>query len=281
MRKFFDLHNDFLTKLKNDKRRTRYLSNFFEANQIVAAVFTSEFSSEDAMKFIENGFAFVEKNNSSICQNYQCFLHLGIEDLHFLTKSNLAKVINFAPKYCTLTWNEQNNLAGGAKEGGNITSFGEYVISELENNNIFVDTAHLCEQSFMTFSKQTSRPILCSHTAVRSLVNHERNLKDYQIKMIVESGGLMGIAFVDSFLSADGKSTVSDIARHIDYVISRFGDDNICLGTDFYGTKKTPKGVKSYSNLGAIEDRLAFLGYSQETIDKIFYKNAERFFSGF
>lgn len=279
MRKFFDLHNDFLSELKNDKVRGKYLNKYASSNEIVSAVWTSEMESDEAIKSVEKGFEFVNKNNGKIDEKYGLFLRLGIEDMHFVSKNNLSRVINCSPDYCTLTWNYQNALGGGAVEGGDLTVLGIDVVRELEKNNIFVDTAHLCEKSFMSFSNINENPILCSHTAVFTLQNNPRNLKDYQIRMIVESGGLMGIAFVSQFLSGQKKSTISDIARHIDYIVSRYGDDNICLGTDFFGTKNTPRGMKSYASLPALEERLKFLGYSDETIDKIFFDNAKRFFS--
>ncbi len=273
MRKIYDLHNDFFTEIRNVKKKGRYIDSIKGENEIVSAVWTSQFEPEQAVKKVEEGFNFALKNNS---ENHSTHLDIGVEDLFFITKNNLARVINCCPKYCSLTWNYDNDLAGGASEGGDLTMLGEAVVKELEDSGVFVDTAHLNERSFMSFTKITTRPILCTHTAVGPLVKNSRNLSDYQIKMIAESGGLMGLALVGSFLSDSGRATINDVARHIDWVVSRFGDDVICLGTDFYGTKKLPKGVKNYQNLSMIEQRLKFLGYSDETIDKIFYGNAKR-----
>jgi len=279
MNKIFDLHNDFLTAIKTDRKKNSYLKNKKTvSNDVVSVVWTSEMSQEKAMRAVENAHSFIsdynDKNIGRVAN-----LRLAIEDLHFISKNNLYKIINLNPIYCSLTWNNDNILAGGALEGGDISLLGISVIEELEQNNIFVDTAHLSERSFMTFSKITTKPILCSHTAVASHVPHKRNLKDYQIKMIIESDGLIGIAFVDKFLTNDKKSTINDIARHIDYIVSRFGDKNICLGTDFYGTKQLPKGIKNYNNLKLLEDRLKILGYTEETIENIFYNNANNFFN--
>lgn len=279
MNKIFDLHNDFLTSINNNHKKEQYLKNkkTVFANEIISAVWTSEMKSEKAVKNVDIAFKFVNtyKNNKAV---FKPNLRLAIEDLHFLSKNYLYEIINYKPVYCSLTWNYDNNLAGGAHEGGDITNFGKDVIVALENNDIFVDTAHLSERSFMTFSKLTEKPILCSHTAVHQLVPVNRNLKDYQLRMIVESGGLVGVALVPQFLSNDNKCSVNDVCRHIDYIVSRFGDKNICLGTDFYGTKKLPKRIKTYKNLQLVEDRLKILGYTDEAIENIFFNNAKRFF---
>jgi len=280
MNKIFDLHNDFITSINNNRKIQQYLKNKKTsfANEIISTVWTSEMKPEKAIQCIETTYMFInkyKKNKNVFVPN----LRLGIEDLNFLSKNYLNQIINLKPTYCSLTWNYDNNLAGGAHEGGDLTNFGKDVIRSLEDNNIFVDTAHLSERSFMSFSKLTEKPILCSHTAVNQLVPVSRNLKDYQIRMIVESDGLIGVALVPQFLSNDKKCTVNDVCRHIDYIVSRFGDKNICLGTDFYGTKKLPKGIKTYKHLQIVEDRLKILGYTNETINNIFYQNAKRFFN--
>jgi len=270
--KIFDLHNDFLTEIKSNKNKERYINNKKNNDvfHMVSAVWTSEMSQEKAIKEIRNANNLIYKNKP--LNKYS----LAIEDLHFISKNYLYEIINYKPLYCGLTWNYDNNLAGGALEGGDVSLLGLRVIKELENNNILIDTAHLSEKSFMTFSSITEKPILCSHTGVRTLVENNRNLKDYQIKMIAESGGIIGISLVGQFLSNDKKASVNDVVRHVDYIISRYGEDCAALGTDFYGTKNLPKGIKNYNNLLLIEERLKILGYPQNIIEKIFYKNAEK-----
>ena len=97
-----------------------------------------------------------------------------------------------------------------------------------------------------------------------------------QIAYIIEKNGIIGITFVSEFLSCR-KAKVDDIVRHIDYFVQRFGVNNLAIGTDFFGT--TPvNGILNYSNFSKIFDRLISLGYSQENIDRISYKNAQEFF---
>lgn len=278
MKEIFDLHNDFLTDLKSNRVKKRYLNNKVnKTTNIVSAVWTSKLNQEESIKNIETCYSFIAEHN----MNSKSQLNLAIEDMHFLTKNYLDRIINMRPIYCGLTWNSDNVLAGGAIEGGDFSGLGLDVVRCLEKENIQIDTAHLSERSFMTFSKITERPILCSHTAVARLKGHVRNLKDYQLKMIVESGGLIGVCLVGDFLVEEKKCRVGDVARHIDYIVSRFGDQNIAIGTDFYGTTNLPKGIKDYKDLSLLEDRLEMLGYSEETIDNIFYKNAQKFFKNF
>lgn len=274
----FDLHNDFLVEIKSDKLKNKYLESgkVLPAKVINGAVWTSKMDSVMAFNMIEKSYDFIESHNKS--EKAKSWLNLTIEDLHFLSKINIDRLINAHPLCATLTWNNNNNLAGGALEGGDLTLFGLETIGILEQNHILIDTAHLSEKSFMNFAKITQKPILCSHSAVYNLTEHQRNLKDYQLNIIKESGGLLGICLVGNFLTKNKRAEINDVARHIDYVVSRFGKEYCAIGTDFYGTKNLPRSVSTYQGLSHISDRLKFMGYDQETIDDIFFNNANNFF---
>lgn len=277
--KIFDLHNDFFTEIKRDRVKEKFLksSKTLPAKTIVGAVWTSKMKCETALETIEKAHDFMEKHSEDNNSDFPKTL-LSIEDLHFLSKYNIDRVINANPVSVTLTWNSGNNLAGGAHDGGDLTAFGLKTVETFEQNHIFVDTAHLSEKSFMSFAKITQKPILCSHTACYSLTNNCRNLKDYQLQMIKESGGIVGVCLVSDFLSNMKKATVGDVAKNIDFIVSRFGKEFCALGTDFFGTKKLPKYVETYSALSLLEDRLRFMGYDYDTIEDIFYNNAYNFF---
>lgn len=269
MYKIFDLHNDYFLKLNSDYKKDKYVKSG-ENFDIISAVWTSDLSNEESLSEIERARNYV---------NLHDHLFLSVEDLHFLSKKNLDKFLEFRPVYAGLTWNTTNCLAGGSHESGNLTIFGKNVVKQMEKNNIKVDTAHLNEDSFMDISKVSQCPMFCSHTAFYGLQPNSRNLKDYQLKMIIDSGGLVGLCLVSDFINGSKKCTIKDVVSHIDYFACKFGIDNIALGTDFYGTMHLPKNIKSYKGLvDKLSLALENLGYTQKAISKIFYDNAYNFF---
>lgn len=271
MYKVFDLHNDYYLKFVSMKKKNNYVLKGSEgAENIVSVVWTSELNTEESMFELEKARDFVNSHHK---------LFLGVEDLHFLSKKNLDKFLSFKPLYAGLTWNTSNCLAGGAHESGKLTQFGKQTIKKLEENNIKIDTAHLNEDSFMDFAKTTTNPLFCSHTAFFGIQPNSRNLKDYQLKMIVDSGGLVGLCFVSEFINGTKRCAVSDIVSQIDYFACKFGIENLALGTDFFGTSHLPKRIKTYQD---VTEKLAVslekLGFTQKAINKIFYENANNFF---
>ena len=270
MYKIFDLHNDYYLKISSDDKKNRYLNKNKSAESIISAIWTSELNVDESMLMLGKANEFVNKNTK---------LLLGVEDLHFLSKNNLEKFLLTRPVYAGLTWNTTNCIAGGAHESGGLTSFGKSVIKQMEQNNIRVDSAHLNEQSFMDLSRVSVKPLFCSHTAFFGLQPHVRNLKDYQIKMIVDSGGLIGLCLVSEFINGTKHCKIKDVATQIDYFACKFGIDNLALGTDFYGTKQLPASVRTYEQLTQkLSKTLEKMGYTQKSINKIFYDNARKFF---
>lgn len=269
MYKLFDLHNDYFLQIQKDNKKRTYLDKSIEAKNIVSAVWTSEMNEQGSFLMLEKARNFVNQNEK---------LFLGVEDLHFLNVNNLDDFVLLKPVYAGLTWNNCNALAGGAFETGRLSSFGKKVVKKLEESYIKVDLAHLNESSFLDVAKVSNKPLFCSHTACFSLCNNPRNLKDYQIRMICDSGGLVGLCLVSDFLSGNKNSIVEDIICHIDYFACHYGVDNLAIGTDFYGTKHTPKGIKNYANfVEKISKCLLKMGYTEKAVNKIFFDNANNF----
>ena len=205
-------------------------------------------------------------------------LHFAIEDFSFVDESNYNRIIDSNPTYVGLTWNFNNNLAGGALDNGNLTLFGKDILKRLNSDNIIVDTAHLNEKSFFEVVNLAQK-VICSHTAFYSITKHKRNLKDYQLQMLIDCGGIIGLCLVPEFLKQKGTADIYDISCQIEYFLDKYGDNNITLGSDFFGTKKLPRGIKTYEDLEKLKILLTKKGYSEDTIAKIFYKNAEVFFN--
>ncbi len=275
MIKIADSHNDFMTKI-TAKEKDCYLSQCQKVGVkiISCAIFTSNLKLciDDLYNF-KNEIVKLKNKYKDI------FLLFSIEDIGFIHEEDIDKFIKLRPISCTLTWNFDNQLAGGAFGGKSITKFGEEVIHKLENENIFVDTAHMNKKSFWKFCKLTKKPIYNSHSNIYELKRHKRNLTDKQIEMIVKSNGYLGLTIYDKFVGKEGKVDSKTIALQFDYLIKKFGYKNFGLGTDFYGIdiNNLPKDIKSYEDIEKIVRELKKLGYSEKIIECILYKNYEDF----
>ena len=263
-----DSHNDFLTYYKTRQQKINYLYRLSYTNlKILNCVFwTTE--TKNPLKSLILNKKILDKNKTKIKLLY------SIEDIGFCNLKNIEKFIENKIDFCGLVWNYNNTLGGGALDNGTITPLGKKIIRKLEENNILIDTAHMNRKTFNSFYKITTKPIYNSHSNIYDLCKHNRNLKDYQIKKIINSNGFLGLSFVKDFIK-DGETnfTSLDVAKQISYFIKKYGNNNVGLGSDFFGTTKLPNNLKCYLDIKNLENDLISLGISPDIINKIFYNN--------
>lgn len=262
----YDLHNDLLTsKFSAMEIKEEIIKNKTENIFPIYAVFTTELKEpltycETAKRLISDG-------------------RFAIEDMHFADEENIERIINFRPAYCGLTWNYDNALAGGAHGDGNLTDLGKKIINRLNENDICIDVAHLNRKSFWKVMENDPKKVICSHTCFDFINSHLRNLTKEQIYAILLCKGIIGICFVPEFIVGKEYAPIDNLCDHIIAFLNNFGDDGLALGTDFYGTSHRVEGLNNYSDLSFLRNALLRRGINNETIDKIFYLNAKRFWS--
>ena len=93
----------------------------------------------------------------------------------------------------SLCWNDDNALACGARTNNKpLTDLGIEVIQAMNEIGIAVDTSHCCEWNFYDIARTSTKPIIASHSNVKALYNHYRNLSDLQLDIIKNKDGLVG-----------------------------------------------------------------------------------------
>lgn len=274
MKKFLisDTHNDFLTELASGEIE-KYIACCKKENvkTICASYWTSEKNKAEIMKELPL--------RAELLRGSGYFLH--IEDLWWVeSKEDLKFLLNLKPFSCSMTWNNRTSLAGGAKSAGGLTAWGRRVLEALLSAGIVVDTAHLNRESFYEAAEIICKNIYCSHAGFYGIRRAQRNLTDKQIDTIVSSGGFIGLFFFDKCVKV-GKSedefSSSDIATNLEYFVSRWGNKNIGIGSDFFGIENNPKDLKGYSDFFNLAKVLEGRGWSEEQIESVFSGNFDRF----
>ena len=254
-----DLHNDFVT----DERFLNILSEYEKShNIIVGAIFKGRRSFEDFYRLAK---VFTEKKSKN--------LYLAYEDFTFVKDfKTLELLLDFNPFYVTQTWRGDSINGGGAGSGSGLTARGKDIIKLLNERKIFVDAAHLSKKSFYE-TLEIADNVVCSHTAFSAVNEHKRNLDGFQLKALHERGVKVGLLLYPYFLNGTARATVDDVYKHIDYYVNSFGDDDLCIGTDFYGCDVYPENMSDYSFESVLTDKLLSAGYLMTSIKKILYKN--------
>lgn len=160
-----------------------------------------------------------------------------------------------------------------------LTDFGIDYIREMEHLGMIIDVSHLNDAGFYDVLDYTTKPFVASHSNARSICPVARNLSDDMILELAKRGGVMGINFCGDFLALhdqeNGPSRISDMIEQIKYIKNLAGIDVIGLGTDFDGINSELE-IKDASQMSKLAQALKEEGFSEEEIEKIFYKNVLR-----
>lgn len=173
----------------------------------------------------------------------------------------------------TLTWNGKNRMASGCAETGGLTPFGRDAIAELDRLKIASDVSHLNEQSFWDVIKIAEHPI-ATHSNCDAVFHHRRNLSDEQLKAIAAKGGIIGVSCYPEFL---GDGVFDGFYANIRHLMRLGLEDHIAFGSDFDGAKMSQK-LDGPCKIPHLLSCLLQKGIKETQINKIFYKNPEKFF---
>ena len=170
-----------------------------------------------------------------------------------------------------LTWNHENEIGYSAKSQSTqgLKPFGLTLLREMDYLGILADASHLNEAGFWDIVEHASLPPIASHSNLKKLCGHCRNLTDEQVKAIIEKKGFIGINFYSSFLREGERATLDDVLRHIDGIAEMGGIDVLGFGSDFDGIDEWPEGLGHPGDFPALLNLLIKHGYSESDVEKI------------
>jgi membrane dipeptidase len=183
--------------------------------------------------------------------------------------------------------------APGTGMSGGLTVIGRELVKEMDRLHMILDVTHLTDEGFVEALDLFQGPVWASHHNCRTLVNYQRQLTDEQIKMLIERKAVIGGVLDTWMLVNDWVRGVDEPAKrganleklidHYDHICQLAGNsDHIAIGSDLdgaYGTEQSPYDLNTIADLQKLQGLLAKRGYSEEDIEKIFYKNWLRFLS--
>ena len=197
-----------------------------------------------------------------------------VEDVKTLRQKGITLI--------TLLWNNENSLGYPHKLEGydndyGLKKLGIEVIKEMEEQKIIIDVSHLNEHGIEDVLKNTTKPFMASHSNARKVTDVTRNLSDRQLKNLGERGCVAGLNLCPHFATYEKTATFRDYETHIRHMLDVGGEDLVAIGSDFDGIGGEFE-IKNPHKMIEFLNRLNMNGISSEVVEKIAYKNVERFF---
>ncbi|MEM1134484.1 MAG: membrane dipeptidase [Bacteroidota bacterium] len=185
--------------------------------------------------------------------------------------------------YITLTHHTENRFGGGNYASTGLKNDGKELLRYLHNKGIAVDLSHTSDRLAFDILNTIDRlnlniSVIASHSNMRPVWEHSRNLPDELIEELKNRKGLVGVNFVRSFVNNNNSNAIFD---HIRYGIDK--GLSMVFGADFFSTemlndpKRMPYFFKNLSNASQYDkvlEEMKHIGFSEEDCYSLSYQNA-------
>ena len=128
---------------------------------------------------------------------------------------NVKKFYDQGGRYMSLAHNGHSQLSDsntGERDGvwlhHGLSPLGRQVIVEMNRLGMMIDVSHPSKESMMQTLQITKAPIMASHSGVRAICNHSRNMDDEQLDALKKNGGVIQLVAFNSYVKCDPKRDV-------------------------------------------------------------------------
>ncbi len=175
--------------------------------------------------------------------------------------------------------------AGGTGVEDGLTARGRRLLDVMEQHGLLLDLTHLSDASFWQALERYQGPVMASHNNCRSLVPHQRQFSDEQVRAIIARDGVIGAA-LDAWMLVpdwvkgvrnDRQASLAMVVDHVDHICQLAGDcRHAALGTDLdggFGREQSPADLDTIADLQKFVELLDRRGYSAADIAAVMHGN--------
>ena len=237
---------------------------------------------------------------------------IGVENAYPLGENlnEVKRYFDLGARYMSLAHNGHNQFSDSntgefdntATHNG-ISELGKKVIDSMNYYGIMVDISHPSKEAIRQTIAHSKAPVIASHSGVRALSDHPRNLDDEQLQWVKENAGVVQTVALALFINKEKHEkyrealknlenpedkealtaikkefppvNVADFVDHIDYIKNKIGIDHVGISSDFDGGGGI-EGWQDASETFNVTLELVKRGYTEEDVAKIWSGNLLR-----
>ena len=151
------------------------------------------------------GLALVPEDIIKLKNNNLLSAAIGIENGYVIGEdlSLLDHYYSLGARYMTLTHIGHNQIADSSIPSkrlndeeelhGGISAFGKKAIKRMNKLGMMIDISHISDKASLEAIKLSSAPVIASHSCVKSIADHPRNISDELLFALKENEGVIQI----------------------------------------------------------------------------------------
>jgi membrane dipeptidase len=182
-----------------------------QAYDLLGAMREAMDANSDRVELARNG-AQIER----IVASGRIAMPLAIEGGHAIENSleTLREFHRLGVSSMTLTHNVSHDWADSSADEprwGGLNDLGRDVVREMNRLGMVVDVSHVSDSTFFDVLEVTEDPVILSHSGVRAINPHRRNISDEMLRALAENDGVIAIVFVLNYLSAEYGEAMAEL----------------------------------------------------------------------
>ncbi len=127
----------------------------------------------------------------------------------------LRQYFDLGVRYLSLTHFNTHGWADSATDvvrHDGLSPFGRDVVAEMNRMGMMVDVSHASDKVFRDVIEMTSAPVMASHSSMRALVDHPRNMSDDMLRAVADNGGIVCVTAWPEYISRNYWQRLEDVA---------------------------------------------------------------------
>ena len=159
---------------------------------------------------------------------------IGIENGYVIGRdlTLIRRYFDLGARYMTLTHGGHNDIGDSATpradepaaEHGGLSAFGRDVVDRMNRVGMMVDVSHVAKSTSLDAIRLSRAPVIASHSGVRAVNDHPRNMDDEQLLALKRNGGVIQVVALGEFVKSSPERRAAAQAVYEQMGITRRGE---------------------------------------------------------
>ena len=167
-----------------------------------------------------SGLAFTSDDVVKLKKKGKRAIYIGMENGYPIGRdiSRVNHFYNRGVRYITLCHSRNNDICDSStdserSEHNGLSDFGIEVAKKMNDLGMIIDVSHISDKAFYDVMEVSKAPIIASHSSVRAMCDHPRNMTDEMIKTLAAHNGVIQICLLDDYIKKADTTSMNFIKK--------------------------------------------------------------------